>query len=171
MHSTLRSLNSDNTYFYYSLVALEQQGFSHLRRLPISIRILLESLLRHCDGKVVKESDIQALASWNAEHPQDFDIPFIVSRVILQDFTGVPLVVDLAAMRDAVAGAKRDPSRVEPRVPVDLVIDHSVQVDRIHAPDSFQHNLQLEFERNQERYAFLNGVSKRSKPFTWSLLA
>lgn len=152
---TLRSLQNDNRRFYYSLPALEEQGFPNLKRLPVSIRIMLESLLRHCDGKTVKESDVRALAQWNPAKPQDIDIPFIVSRVILQDFTGVPLVVDLAAMRDAVVNLKRDPSLVEPQVPVDLVVDHSVQVDLAGSPEAFMYNLQKEFERNSERYAFL----------------
>src|SRR5262245_9629722 len=112
---------------YYSLPALAEQGLPHIKRLPISIRIILESLLRNCDGTRVKESDVIQLANWNAHHPIEGDVPFIVSRVILQDFTGVPLLVDLAAMRDAVAKLGRDPSTIEPQVSVDLVIDHSVQ--------------------------------------------
>ncbi|MCE5316883.1 MAG: aconitate hydratase, partial [Parachlamydia sp.] len=111
MH-TLRSIENDNRRFYYALPALQDQGYPNLRRLPVSIRIMLESLLRHCDGKTVKESDVRAIAEWHPTKPQDLDIPFIVSRVILQDFTGVPLVVDLAAMRDAVVNLKRDPSQI-----------------------------------------------------------
>lgn len=120
-------------------------------RLPISIRIMLESLMRHCDGKKVREEDIRRLAAWDPKQPNSFDVPFCVSRVILQDFTGVPLLVDLAAMRDAVS----DPKKIEPLVPVDLVIDHSVQVDRSGTKDSFLFNLETEFARNQERYEFL----------------
>ena len=150
--STLRSIKQGS---YYSLPALAAQGFSGIHRLPVSIRIILESLLRNCDGKRVKESDVQQLAKWNPHHPHEGDVPFIVSRVILQDFTGVPLLVDLAAMRDAVAKLKKEPSTIEPQVPVDLVIDHSVQVDKARTADSFDFNMKMEFERNKERYAFL----------------
>ncbi len=148
---TLKSLKQGK---YYSLPALEQQ-FPQIKRLPISIRVILESLLRNCDGKRVKESDVIQLVNWNAKHPAEGDVPFIVARVILQDFTGVPLLVDLAAMRDAVAQIGKDPNTIEPQVPVDLVIDHSVQVDRARTTDSFAFNMQLEFERNRERYSFL----------------
>src|SRR4029079_8510621 len=123
---TLRSLKNDKKHFYYSLRALEEKGAGKISRLPVSIRIMLESLLRNCDGKRVREEDVQLLAKWNPQKPHPGDVPFIVSRVILQDFTGVPLLVDLAAMRDAVAERKLDPKLIEPEVPVDLVIDHSV---------------------------------------------
>lgn len=149
---TLRSIKQGK---YYSLPALAATGLPSIKRLPISIRIILESLLRHCDGKRVKEADVIQLAKWNAKHPQEGDVPFIVSRVILQDFTGIPLLADLAAMRDAVASLKKNSTIVEPQVPVDLVIDHSVQVDRARTPDAFDFNVKVEFERNQERYAFL----------------
>lgn len=149
---TVKSLKQGK---YYSLPALAGQGLPNIKRLPVSIRIILESLLRNCDGRRVKESDVTQLANWNAHHPQEGDVPFIVARVILQDFTGVPLLVDLAAMRDAVAKLGHNPALVEPQVPVDLVIDHSVQVDRARTDDSFLFNMQLEFERNRERYAFL----------------
>src|SRR5262245_18344728 len=152
--NTLRSLRDDQRRFYYSLPALQQE-FPQLHRLPVSIRIMLESLLRHCDGKIVTLEDIRALAAWSAAKPQDVDIPFILWRVILQDFTVLPVVVDLAAMRDAVSNLKGNPRLVEPQVPVDLVIDHSVQVDLARSNEAFIHNLQLEFERNRERYAFL----------------
>lgn len=143
-----------NNRYYYSLPALEKQGIGKIQRLPLSIRIMLESLLRNCDGKLIREEDIQQLAHWNPKTPKG-DVPFIVSRVILQDFTGVPLLVDLAAMRDAFAKRNLDPSQVEPQVPVDLVVDHSVQVDRSGTDDAFLFNLRIEFERNRERYAFL----------------
>ena len=149
---TLRSIKQGK---YFSLPALAEQGFSNIKRLPVSIRIILESLLRNCDGKRVKESDVIQFAKWNPHHPSEGDVPFIVSRVILQDFTGVPLLVDLAAMRDAVEHLKKDPNVIEPEVSVDLVIDHSVQVDRARTEDAFSFNMQLEFERNRERYAFL----------------
>jgi len=153
--NTFQTLRTIKQGQYYSLPALAQQGHPGIRRLPISIRIILESLLRNCDGKRVKESDVIQFANWNAKNPKEGDVPFIVSRVILQDFTGVPLLVDLAAMRDAVAALGFDPSKIEPQVPVDLVIDHSVQVDRARTEDSFSFNVGLEFFRNGERYTFL----------------
>ncbi len=144
-----------NKYHYYSLPALEKAGIK-VQRLPVSLRIMLESLLRNCDGKTIKEEDIRRLAAWNPRQAASSDdVPFIVTRVILQDFTGVPLLVDLASMRDAMAKRKKDASKVEPQVPVDLVIDHSVQVDRARTEDSFLFNLEIEFARNSERYAFL----------------
>jgi aconitate hydratase len=144
-------------YHYYSLPDL----LGPHSRLPISIRIMLESLMRNCDGKKVREEDIQRLAKYNAKKPDPKDVPFCVSRVILQDFTGVPLLVDLAAMRDAVS----DPKKIEPLVPVDLVIDHSVQVDRSGTIDAFLFNLQIEFERNKERYEFLKWGQEAFKTF------
>lgn len=141
--------------YYYSLDALETQGIGKISRLPISIRIMLESLLRNCDGTLVKEEDVIRLAKWNPQHPSAGEVPFTVSRVILQDFTGVPLLVDLAAMRDAVVRRGKDASLIEPEVPVDLVVDHSVQVDRSGTNDAFLFNLEIEFKRNSERYSFL----------------
>src|ERR1700716_3712370 len=114
---------------YYSLPALEEAGIGKISRLPVSIRIVLESVLRNCDGKKVSEKDVIALSNWNAKEPAAEEIPFVVARIVLQDFTGVPLLVDLAAMRAAVAKLKRDPKIIEPLVPVDMVVDHSVQVD------------------------------------------
>lgn len=152
LFKTLKSIKQGK---YYSLPALTAQGFPSIKRLPISIRIILESLLRNCDGKRVEKEDVIQLAKWNCKHPREGDVPFIVSRVILQDFTGVPLLVDLAAMRDAVGKVGKNPSAIEPQVPVDLVIDHSVQVDRARTPDAFTFNMDVEFERNRERYTFL----------------
>jgi aconitate hydratase len=140
---------------FYSLPALAEQGFPNLVRLPVSIRIVLESLLRNCDGLKVSEHDVKNLANYNAKNPGDFEIPFIVARIVLQDFTGVPLLVDLAAMRSAVHAMGRDAKMIEPLVPVDLVVDHSVQVDFAGTADSLAHNLDLEFHRNRERYEFL----------------
>jgi len=140
---------------YYALDTLEKLGHGKVSRLPVSIRIMLESLLRNCDGLRVREEDVKRLAHWNAKDPGDIDVPFVVSRVILQDFTGVPLLVDLAAMRDTVAKKGFSASIIEPQVPVDLIIDHSVQVDRSGTKDAFLFNLELEFERNRERYRFL----------------
>lgn len=153
---TLKSLNGkDKNRYYYSLPELEKLTSTPIKRLPVSIRIMLESLLRNCNGKHVKVQDLLNLANWKAKGPQEAEVPFIVSRVILQDFTGVPLLVDLAAMRDAVAEKGQDPKLIEPQVPVDLVVDHSVQVDRAGTTDSFIFNLKIEFERNRERYEFL----------------
>lgn len=140
---------------FHSLPALAESGFSQLNRLPVSIRIILESLLRNCDGLKVTQRDVTNLASWNARNPGDYEIPFTVARIVLQDFTGVPLLVDLAAMRSAVQHLGKDPGVIEPLVPVDLVVDHSVQVDWSATPDSLEKNLNLEFRRNAERYEFL----------------
>lgn len=151
---TIKPLPKSKNLFYYALPELAKR-FPGLARLPVSIRIMLESLLRCCDGKKVTEEDIERLCLWSPEQPGEAEIPFTVSRVILQDFTGVPLLVDLAAMRDAAAQRGFDPAIIEPQVPVDLVIDHSVQVDAFGSSDAFLSNLKIEFERNRERYEFL----------------
>jgi aconitate hydratase len=150
---------------YYSLPALEEQGIGKISRLPVSIRIMLESLLRNHDGMRVKDDDIKELANWNPQKPSDGDVPFVVARVLLQDFTGVPLLVDLAAMRDAVAVQGFKAGLIEPQVPVDLVVDHSVQVDRSGTSDAFMFNLQIEFDRNRERYEFLKWGQEAFKTF------
>src|SRR4051795_5873776 len=154
---TLRKFDAGNGRhpFFYSLQALEAQGIAKISRLPVSIRIVLESVLRNCDGNKVRPRDVEALANWNARRPANEEIPFVVARIVLQDFTGVPLVVDLAAMRSAVQRLGRDPKMIEPLVPVDLVVDHSVQVDFFGSADALQRNLEMEFERNRERYQFL----------------
>ena len=139
---------------FYSVPALEKSGFK-VSRLPVSIRLVLESLLRNCDGKRVAEPAVRALAGWQAKAARTEEIPFVVARIVLQDFTGVPLLVDLAAMRSAVAKLGRDPKLIEPLVPVDLVVDHSVQVDFAGSADAQAKNLALEFQRNRERYQFL----------------
>jgi aconitate hydratase len=139
----------------FSLPALEKQGVGPISRLPISIRIVLESVLRNCDGQRVREEDVKVLANWNAKAPAQVEIPFVVARVVLQDFTGVPLLVDLAAMRSTVSRLGRDPKMIEPLVPVDLVVDHSVQVDFFGSAQALQRNLDLEFKRNRERYILL----------------
>ncbi len=141
--------------FLFSLPALEEQGVGKISRLPISIRIVLESVLRNCDGKKVRRKDVETLANWNAKKPANEEIPFVVARIVLQDFTGVPLVVDLAAMRSAVKQVGGDPKIIEPLVPVDLVVDHSVQVDFFGSVRALQLNLDMEFKRNRERYEFL----------------
>ncbi len=150
---------------YYSLPALEEAGIGKVSRLPVSIRIVLESVLRNCDGKKVAEKDVVALANWNAKEPAKEEIPFVVARIVLQDFTGVPLLVDLAAMRAAVAHLKADPKIIEPLVPVDLVVDHSVQVDFAGSPESLCLNLDMEFKRNRERYEFLKWGQQAFKTF------
>ena len=152
---TLRGLDEKGSAVYYSLPALEADGVGPISRLPASIRIVLESVLRNCDGKTITEEDVRRLANWNASDPNPSEIPFVVSRIALQDFTGVPLLVDLAAMRSAVDRLGKDPKYIEPLVPVDLVVDHSVQVDRSGTVDAFKTNLDIEFERNRERYGFL----------------
>src|SRR5678810_665529 len=139
----------------YSLPALEKAGFPGVSRLPYSMKVLLENLLRREDGAFVKADDIKAVAQWNATANVEKEISFMPARVLLQDFTGVPCVVDLAAMRDAVIELKGNPDRVNPLQPVELVIDHSVQVDYFGRADAFQLNADLEFSRNKERYAFL----------------
>ena len=140
---------------FYSLPALEAAGVGPISRLPVSIRLVLESVLRNCDGKKVSEANVKELANWKATETRTAEIPFVVARIVLQDFTGVPLLVDLAAMRTAVAKLGKNPKIIEPLVPVDLVVDHSVQVDFAGAPDSMARNLELEFSRNRERYQFL----------------
>src|SRR5258705_13054196 len=140
---------------FYSLPALEKAGVGKVSRLPVSIRIVLESVLRNADGQKATERDVRALANWNAKAPAQEEIPFIVARIVLQDFTGVPLLVDLAAMRSAVANLKKDPKIIEPLVPVDLVVDHSVQVDFFGSAQALRLNLEMEFKRNRERYQFL----------------
>jgi aconitate hydratase len=139
----------------YRLRALDDAGITNTSRLPYSIRMVLEALLRTCDDYEVTQADVKALATWNAAKPAETEIPFKPARVVLQDFTGVPCVVDLAAMRAAMRRLGGDPKKINPLVPVDLVIDHSVQVDFFGAADSLEKNVEIEFERNAERYAFL----------------
>ncbi len=151
--------------FLFSLPALEQQGIGKISRLPVSIRIVLESVLRNCDGQKVRRKDVEALANWAAKAPASEEIPFVVARIVLQDFTGVPLVVDLAAMRSAVKRLGRDPNIIEPLVPVDLVVDHSVQVDFFGSTRALELNLDMEFKRNRERYQFLKWGQQAFKTF------
>src|SRR5688572_13547812 len=152
---TLQTFTANGaSHKFYSLPALEQSGFK-ISRLPVSIRLVLESLLRNCDGKRVQDGAIRDLAGWQAKAARTEEVPFVVARIVLQDFTGVPLLVDLAAMRSAVARMGRDPGIIEPLVPVDLVVDHSVQVDVAGTPEALRRNMQIEFERNRERYKFL----------------
>ena len=140
---------------FYSLPALETAGLGRISRLPVSLRTVLESVLRNCDGKRVSEPNVRALASWQPITKRTEEIPFVVARIVLQDFTGVPLLVDLAAMRSAVRAMGKNPQIIEPLVPVDLVVDHSVQVDYAGTAEAFRMNLEREFQRNRERYQFL----------------
>ncbi len=140
---------------FFSLPQLEKAGIGPVSRLPVSIRLVLESVLRNCDGKRVSEQNVRALANWKPNAARTEEIPFVVARIVLQDFTGVPLLVDLAAMRSAVARLGKNPKLIEPLVPVDLVVDHSVQVDFFGTPDALNQNLEMEFRRNRERYQFL----------------
>src|SRR6187551_3841643 len=140
---------------YFSLPALEKAGFTGLPRLPYSLKILLENLLRREDGRFVDPDDIKTLAGWDVTSKASKEIAFMPARVLLQDFTGVPAVVDLAAMRDGVVRLGGDPRKVNPLQPVELVIDHSVQVDHFAERNAFELNAELEFSRNRERYTFL----------------
>jgi len=148
-------LGNGRTGRFYSLPQLERRGVGAISRLPVSLRIVLESLLRNFDGSRITEQDIQALANWKANAPRTEEVPFVVARIVLQDFTGVPLLVDLAAMRSAVARMGGQPKRVEPLVPVDLVVDHSIQVDYSGSPQALRLNMEMEFRRNRARYQFL----------------
>src|SRR5258706_13077577 len=139
---------------YYSLPALAAT-FPSVKRLPVSIRIVLESVLRNVDGKKVSEEHVRQLANWAPTASRTDEIPFVVARVVLQDFTGVPLLADLAAMRNVASDMGKNPKSIEPLVPVDLVIDHSVMIDHYGTKDALDLNTKLEFERNQERYQFL----------------
>jgi len=140
---------------YYSLAALEKAGLGKVSRLPVSIRIVLESVLRNCDGKKVTEAHVRQLAGWKPNAPRTDEIPFVLARIVLQDFTGVPLLADLAAMRNVASRMGKNPKLIEPLVPVDLVVDHSVQIDHYGTKNALDLNTRLEFERNQERYTFL----------------
>ncbi|MBI2565859.1 MAG: aconitate hydratase AcnA [Candidatus Schekmanbacteria bacterium] len=155
----------DTSYTYYSLRNLEAAGFPHLPSLPYSLRVLLENLLRSEDGKAVTKADIAALASWNPAAAPDREIAFAPTRVVLQDFTGVPAVADLAAMRDAVVALGGDAAQINPLQPADLVIDHSVQVDRYGSADALAFNARVEFERNKERYVFLRWGQRAFQKF------
>ena len=148
-------LGNGQTAQFYSLPQLERHGLGQISRLPVSIRIVLESVLRNYDGTRIEEGDVRNLAGWGPHDTRTAEIPFTVARIVLQDFTGVPLLVDLATMRSAVATLNKDPKLIEPLVPVDLVVDHSIQVDYAGVGNALERNMQREFERNQARYQFL----------------
>src|ERR1700761_2179540 len=143
----------DRSYEIYRLDALQSKF--DVARLPFSLKVLLENLLRNEDGESIKSDDIEALASWDAKADPSVEIAFTPARVVMQDFTGVPAIVDLAAMRDAMKAMGGDANKINPLVPAELVIDHSVQVDEFGTVTAFQRNAELEFERNKERYSFL----------------
>lgn len=149
-----------STYNYYRLQALEEAGLGNVSKLPYSIKVLLESVLRQVDGRVITKEHVENLAKWGTKDIKDIDVPFKPSRVILQDFTGVPAVVDLASLRKAMADLGGDPDKINPEIPVDLVVDHSVQVDKAGTADSLRINMDLEFQRNTERYNFLSWAQK-----------
>ncbi|MEM3841513.1 MAG: aconitate hydratase AcnA [Candidatus Micrarchaeaceae archaeon] len=150
---------------FYSLKKLEAAGIAKVSTLPFSIRILLESMLRNLDGKEVTEKDLLAIANWNAENPEDVDLPFKVSRILMQDFTGVPAVVDIAALREYAKESGFDPKIIKPLLPVDLIIDHSVQVDMYNDPNALRINQEREMERNSERYKLLKWAGRAFKGF------
>lgn len=147
-------------YTYYRLQALDDKGVANTSRLPFSIKILVEAVLRQYDGRVITEEHVSALANWHATAPQNGDVPFKPARILLQDFTGVPAVVDLAALRSAMHRLGGDPNRINPLIPVDLVVDHSVQVDAFASKEALEFNINREFERNEERYKFLRWAQK-----------
>src|SRR5678816_4637127 len=148
-------LKSGKTGKYYSLAALEKAGLGKTSRMPQSLRIVLESVLRNCDGKRVTEQHVRELAGWGPKAKRSAEIPFVLARILLQDMAGFPSLNDFAAMRNAAKRLGGDPTRIEPLVPVDLVVDHSIEVDVSGQPDAVQRNMALEFQRNGERYAFL----------------
>jgi len=155
LHNTLKEFKAGaNTGKFYSLPELART-YPNVAKLPVSVRIVLEAVLRNCDGKKVTEEHVRQLASWQPNADRTDEIPFIVARVVLQDFTGVPLLADLAAMRNVAAKAGKNPKSIEPLVPVDLVVDHSVMIDHYGGKDSLDLNMKLEFQRNRERYEFM----------------
>ncbi len=157
LHNSLQTFTtaSGKNGQFYSLPALEKAGVGKISRLPVSIRIVLEAVLRNCDGKKVTEAHVQQLANWGPTAARVDEIPFVVARVVLQDFTGVPLLADLAAMRNIAHDMGKNPKVIEPLVPVDLVVDHSVMIDHFGKKEALDLNMKLEFERNQERYQFM----------------
>src|SRR6267142_2418947 len=154
-HNTFNTLQKFKHGQLYSLPALGKALNVKIERLPVSMRIVLESVLRNCDGKKVTEDHVREVANWKAVAPRTDEIPFVVARILLQDFTGVPLLCDLAAMRGVAAKMGKEPKVIEPLVPVDLVVDHSVQIDSYGTSNALDLNMKLEFKRNQERYQFM----------------
>ncbi|MGH2367215.1 MAG: aconitase family protein, partial [Chloroflexota bacterium] len=157
--------NADWTATYYSLSALEKQGLAKLERLPFTVKVLLENVLRHVESGKAAEEDVRILAGWDPKHLTNDELPFMPARVLMQDLTGVPAVVDLAAMRSAVVRMGGDPQRINPLVPADLVVDHSVQVDFFGSALAAAHNVVREYERNRERYLLLRWGQKAFQNF------
>src|SRR5213594_3669358 len=155
----------NDSYDIFRLDQLERAGFKNVSRLPVSLKVLLENLLRHEDNHHVNKTDIEALANWNPKAKPDKEIAFMPARVLMQDLTGVPAIVDLAVMREAMKRLGGDPKKINPLAPVDLVIDHSVQVDYFGTAFALQRNADLEFERNKERYEFLAWARKAFENF------
>ena len=155
----------DKTYVYYSLAAAEKSGLRGISRLPFSLKVLLENMLRHEDGRTVTKEDIQGFAQWLKTKTSDREIAFRPARVLMQDFTGVPAVVDLAAMRDAMKHLGGDPKKINPLVPVDLVIDHSVGSTYFGNNGAFKKNVEEEYKQNQERYRFLKWAQRSFENF------
>ena len=150
---------------FYSLSALEAAGLGPISRLPVSLRVVLESVLRNVDGERITEQHVRQLASWKPCAPRTEEIPFVVSRIIAPEASGIPLLADLAAMRGVARRFGRAPELIEPLIPVDLIIDHSLQVDRAGSPDALRHNMELEFRRNGERYSFLKWAAQAFRSF------
>ncbi len=162
----LRQIKIDNSkYDVLNITLLQQKGIADIDKLPFSIKILVENLLRKLDGRIVREEDLLNIARWEKQYDKPVEIPYHPARVLMQDFTGVPAVVDLAAMRDAVRKLGGDPIKINPLVPVDLIIDHSVQVDYFGTEDALKKNVAKEYERNKERYALLKWAQKSFSNF------
>jgi aconitate hydratase len=157
----------EREYLYFDIQELESRNIAPVGRLPFSIRILVENLIRHLDGRVVKEADVRSLAAWKNTYDAPVEIPYHPARVLMQDFTGVPAVVDLAAMRDAVKALGGDPATINPLVPVELVVDHSVQIDYYGTQQSLEKNVAREYARNSERYKLLKWAQKSFHNFRW----
>ncbi|MDD4392129.1 MAG: aconitase family protein, partial [Desulfobacterales bacterium] len=152
-------------YSFFDITLLEEKGLANISGLPFSIKILVENLLRNLDGKIVTEADVLHIARWQKHYERPVEIPYHPARVLMQDFTGVPAVVDLAAMRDAVKAIGKDPGKINPMIPVDLVIDHSLQMDYYGSMDAVTRNLKKEYQRNTERYTFLKWAQKSFENF------
>ena len=150
---------------YYSLPALEKAGLGKISRLPVSLRVVLESALRNFDGKKITEAHLKSFAGWKPNAQRSEEVPLVVARVLLQDMTGVPLVVDFAAMREAARAQGKNPDIIEPRCPAHLIMDHSVQIDTYGSPDSLKKNMEIEFKRNRERYQFLKWSAQAFETF------
>jgi aconitate hydratase len=162
----LEHLNIKKRRFgFFNILKLEENNVADIGRLPFSIRILVENLLRKMDGRIVREENLLGIARWQKKYADPVEIPYHPARVLMQDFTGVPAVVDLAAMRDAVQKLGGNPEKVNPLVPVDLIVDHSVQVDFFGTDNAVFQNVKMEYERNAERYALLKWAQKSFKNF------